>query len=229
MTRLSEQLPRLYGRKQDRPLKPRQARLVAELLPKVCVTLPEAGTLDFAELFGGNGKVRLEIGFGGAEHLAAQAEAHPEIGFIGAEPFVNGVAKALSEIEERSLKNIRIHPDDVRPLLECLPDGGLERIVILFPDPWPKKRHHKRRLVNAAFAERAARLLRPGGEVRFASDIADYARQALFHLSAQPEFEWMADGPEDWRRRPEDQPPTRYESKGVAAGRRCAYLRFLRR
>ncbi|HEX5079879.1 MAG TPA: tRNA (guanosine(46)-N7)-methyltransferase TrmB [Geminicoccaceae bacterium] len=170
----------------------------------------------------------LEIGFGGGEHLAAQAAAHPDRGLIGCEPYVSGVARLLALAEAQDLANLRIVVDDARLLLEALPDGCLERIFVLFPDPWPKARHHKRRIVNAASAAQFARLLQPGGELRLATDDMDYARAMLLALLPVPRLAWLARGAADWRTRPPDWPPTRYEEKARNAGRPCVYLRFRR-
>ena len=160
--------------------------------------------------------------------LAAQAEAQPEVGVIGCEPFVSGVARLLSLIAARGLRNVRLLTDDARLLMRALPDGCLERIFILFPDPWPKTRHHKRRIVNAASAAEFARLLQPGGELRLATDDMNYARAMLLVLRARPELRWQARRAPDWRNRPPDGPMTRYEAKALADGRPCVYLGFLR-
>jgi tRNA (guanine-N7-)-methyltransferase len=170
----------------------------------------------------------LEIGFGGGEHLAWQAEANPERLLIGAEYFVKGLAKILGQIEIRGLTNIRLYQGDVRDLLEALPAKSLSRVFLLFPDPWPKKRHHKRRLVTAVFLDELARCLRPGGTFRLASDDAGYLRWMLFELQRHPAFCWQVQGPANWRRRPADWPPTRYEEKALAAGRCPAYLSYER-
>ena len=160
----------------------------------------------------------------------AQAQAHPEVGFIGCEPFVNGVASLLSKIDEVGLGNtVRIRDDDARPLLDALPDASVGRAFILFPDPWPKARHHQRRFVQPSNLDRFARILKDGAELRFASDHAGYVRWALFHLSRHPDFEWTANSAADWRVRPADGVPTRYETKALAKGIACTYLTFRRR
>ena len=164
---------RIYGRRRGRPLRPGQRHLQETLLPRLAVTPPETGVLDPASLFPERPEsVWLEIGFGAGEHLAAQAEAHPEIGFIGCEVFENGVARLVAEIARRGLGNIRIFPDDVRVLLDALAPASLDRVFILFPDPWPKARHHKRRLVSTATLDRLAVLMRKGAELRLATDEA---------------------------------------------------------
>jgi tRNA (guanine-N7-)-methyltransferase len=219
----------IYGRRKGHRLRPGRQRLLDELLPKLQVHVPEGGPLDPASLFAHRPRrFWLEIGFGGGEHLAYQAAAHPDVGLIGCEPFIGGVARLLSLIETQGLANIRLFTDDARLLVQALPDACLERVFILFPDPWPKTRHHKRRIVNPVTAREFARLLLPGGEVRLASDDMGYVRAMLLALRARPELQWLARRPGDWRERPADWPMTRYESKAVAAGRACVYLGFLR-
>ena len=170
----------------------------------------------------------LEIGFGGGEHLLWQARSNPDIGFIGAEPFEDGVVKVLTGIEDGALGNVRVHADDARAVLRWLPDHSLGRVFILFPDPWPKRRHAKRRLINVHLLRLLARIMRPGAELRIGTDIGDYARTILMAFAECPEFEWQARSPADWRVRPGDWPETRYEQKAHREGRRCAYLRFVR-
>jgi len=221
-------IPKVYGRRQDKPLKPRQARLMETLLPDVSVPDPTAADFDFAALSGGFDDVWLEVGFGGGEHLAWQAARRPETLMIGAEPFVNGVAKLLGAIDEGGLKNVRVLHGDARPLLEALPDAALGRLLVLHPDPWPKTRHHKRRMISPWFLDEAARLLKPGAELRVASDVPDYVAWTLMHVLPRTDFEWTARRPEDWRARPEDQPETRYAAKGLREGRPPAFLIFRR-
>ncbi len=220
---------RFYGRRRGRPLRPGQQHLTETLLPQLSIPLPAAGMLDPATLFPAPPTaVWLEIGFGGGEHLAEQAERHPEIGFIGCEVFENGVARLLGEIDRRRLGNIRIHADDARLLLDCLEPGSVARTFILFPDPWPKQRHHKRRLVAPATLDRLATLMPPGAELRLATDDRDYLAWMLEHTTAHPAFTWLARTAADWRERPADWPPTRYEQKALAADRIPAFLRFAR-
>jgi tRNA (guanine-N7-)-methyltransferase len=180
------------------------------LLP--ALALPE-GPIDPAALAPEAREVWLEIGFGGGEHLAAQAGAHRDVLLLGAEPFLNGVASAVRHVEEAGLANVRIHAGDARELLAALPVASLARVFILFPDPWPKARHHKRRLVNPAFAVDLARAMAPGARLRFATDWADYADHALRVLTAEPRFAWLAQRADDWRTPPADHVTTRYESK----------------
>jgi tRNA (guanine-N7-)-methyltransferase len=218
----------IYGRRQGHRLRPGRQRLLAERLPQLRLSLPETGPLELAQLFQGRERLWLEIGFGGGEHLAAQAAAHPEVGLIGCEPYLAGVARLLAVAEQQGLDNLRLVVDDARLLLGALPDACLERVFILFPDPWPKTRHHKRRIVNPATAAELGRVLAPGGELRLATDDMTYARAMLLALAGRPELAWQAERPADWRQRPADWPATRYERKALAAGRACLYLRYRR-
>ena len=205
--------------------------MLAELLPTVAVALPPAGDrLDPQALFGSAARdVWLEIGFGAGEHLAWQAEHHPDVGLLGCEPFITGVARLLGEIAARGLGNVRLLADDARVLLKALPDRSVGRVFILFPDPWPKKRHHRRRIVGSETLRDLARVMRAGSELRIATDHPEYGRWILAHTLAEPAFEWLAGCADDWRRRPSDWPATRYEIKAGAAGRKCLFLRFRRR
>jgi tRNA (guanine-N7-)-methyltransferase len=204
--------------------------LLATLLPELRIDLPEHGGLDPGQLFPAKpAELWLEIGFGAGEHLAAQAAAHPEVGFLGAEVFENGVVKLLAEVRHRDLANVRILVDDARLLLAALPDACLGRVFILFPDPWPKQRHHKRRIVSPGALDQLARAMKEGAELRLATDDAGYLHAMLELVPPHPAFAWLARGPADWLRRPSDWPPTRYEAKAVAAGRIPHFLRFRRR
>jgi len=222
---------RFYGRRKGKPLKAGRRSLLDTLLPKLAIPAPASGsTLDPTTLFPARPRaVWLEIGFGGGEHLAAQAGAHSDVGFIGSEVFLNGVAGLLKHVDAGGLNNVRIFHQDVRHLLPTLPDASLERIFLLFPDPWPKARHAKRRFVSPTMLDELGRLLVDGGELRVASDHPIYVRWALMHGAAHPLFQWTAQDPDDWRVRPADGFPTRYEEKAVAAGRPPAFLRFVRR
>lgn len=185
--------------------------------------------LDLARLFGpGIDDYAIEVGFGGGEHLVAQARAHPSRGFIGCEPFLNGMAQILLKIETEGLTNIRLHHGDARDVLNRIPESGLAAAYVLFPDPWPKKRHWKRRFIGPDTLPLLARAIRPGGTLRVASDIADYVRWSLIHIVPSGLFGWRARGPADWRVRPADWPGTRYEAKALKAGRVPAYLDFER-
>ena len=222
-----------FGRRKGKRLRGVQEQRLAELLPRLRVGLPaDGGRLDPAALFPKRGlplrKVWLEIGFGGGEHLAAQAAANPEIGIIGAEPFVNGVAKLLRAIDEGGLDNVRIRDEDVTALLAALPDGSLERVYLLYPDPWPKRRQRKRRFVSDESLSEIARVLAPGGLFRFASDIDDYAGWTLARADRCPDLRWTAARAADWVRPFPGWPGTRYEAKAKAAGRRPTYLEFTR-
>ncbi|MBX3506648.1 MAG: tRNA (guanosine(46)-N7)-methyltransferase TrmB [Parvibaculum sp.] len=202
------------------------------LFPRVSISLDEA-VIEPKALFGDVDDVWLEVGFGGGEHLAHQAETHPRVGIMGCEPFLNGVAKLVSEIQERDLANVRILNDDARFLLERLAPSSLARVFILYPDPWPKKRHNKRRFINEETLGFLARALRKGGELRFASDIPDYIAWTLAHVSRfnrerGETFRWTAERAEDWRRPYEGWPGTRYETKAIREGRTPCYLSFTR-
>jgi len=219
-----------YGRRHGRPLRAGQAERKSILLPQLAITLPENGRLDPAALFPAPCRgIWLEIGFGGGEHLAEQAERHPEIGFIGCEVFENGIVKLLGEIHRRGLANVRLHTDDARALLATLPPRSIGRVFLLFPDPWPKARHHKRRLISPATLNRFAEIMTDGAELRLATDDPGYLAWMLEHVTAHPAFAWAARRAPDWRDRPPDWPPTRYEAKARKAGRTPAFLRFERR
>ena len=204
---------RLFGRAQGKPLSARQQGLVDELLPTIDV--PGDVIIDAWELNPKCAKQILEIGFGGGEHLAAQAERHPDTGYIGIEPFLNGVAKALTYIEEGDLKNVRIHRGDAREVLPRFADASLDRIFLLFPDPWHKKRHAKRRFVQETTRDHFARILKPGGQLRIATDVKSYADHCMIELTGDDRFEWLATDADDWRVPPADHIQTRYESKNL--------------
>jgi len=216
---------RTFGRIRSRPIKPAQAALLETLLPRIATPQgpfkPETLLPDATEVW-------LEIGFGGGEHLAAQAALRPDVLFLGADPFTNGLASALRHVSERRLANVRIHAGDARDLMAALPDASVTRMFVLFPDPWPKARHLKRRLVDDAFVAKASRLMKPGARLRFATDWEGYAEQALHCFGTSADFEWTAAGPDDWRRPPPDHITTRYEEKRLGD---CApiWLDFERR
>ncbi len=247
---------RSFGRVKGRPLKPRQAGLVDTLLPHLAIEIPEEGKIDLAcltarDVIGTAGvspanllrealepartpavqsfaRMVLEIGFGGGEHLVAQAQANPGALFLGAEPCLNGIGSCLRHIEESGVTNVRLHHGDARDLLSALPDASLDRVYILFPDPWPKTRHWKRRLIQADFITELARVLKPGGEVRFATDWKAYAVWTLELFLRDGRFVWAAERAEDWRAPWEGHVATRYEEKRLGD---CApiWLRFAKR
>lgn len=220
---------RSYGRRRGRKLSPRQDRLVRELLPSVALNLAAPAPATLEQLFEPQKRqLWLEIGFGGGEHLVWQARHNPDVGLIGCEPFEEGVVKVLTVIEEQALGNIRLYPDDARAVLRWLPEASLDRAFILFPDPWPKTKHRKRRLVNTATLSLLAHAMKPGAELRLGTDIGDYARTMLIALQATPAFRWTATRADDWRQRPADWPETRYEQKAVREGRKSSYLSFMR-
>jgi tRNA (guanine-N7-)-methyltransferase len=218
-----------YGRRKGPKLRARQAGLLETLLPTLALT-PEQGR-DLREYFPSADAVSdvwLEVGFGAGEHLAWQAEAHSDLGIIGAEPYVAGIAKLLARVADKDLRNIRLYTEDVRDVIAAAPDAAFGRVFILFPDPWPKTRHHKRRFIQMETLDELARVMKRGAELRFATDDSAYLDWALERFCAHPSFRWMAESAADWRVRPPDWPETRYEAKAMKAGRRCSYLRFLR-
>jgi tRNA (guanine-N7-)-methyltransferase len=221
---------RHFGRRKGPKLRARQAGLLEELLPRLALN-PQTGRQP-KDYFGASAAslrdVWLEVGFGAGEHLAWQAEGHPDIGVIGAEPYVAGIAKLLARIADKKLGNIRLYTEDVRDVIAALPDACLARVFILFPDPWPKKRHHKRRFIQMDMLDSLARVMKRNAELRFATDDASYLLWALERFSAHPSFVWMAERAADWRARPPDWPETRYEAKALKAGTACTYLRFRR-
>ena len=220
----------VYSRRGGHKLRPRRQALMRELLPQIEIDLgPAADVIDPRALFGaGTEEVWLEIGFGGGEHLAWQAARNPDVGFIGCEPYVNGIAALLSRIAGDNLSNVRIFPGDARLLLARLAAGRIARLAMLFPDPWPKKRHHKRRLVCPEVLARCADIMAEGSEFRFATDHGELARWTLLHMRREPRFGWLAERARDWRERPEDWPETRYEQKAREAGRVPIFLRYQR-
>lgn len=217
---------RLYGRRQGHKLRAGQSALVEELLPEI--TVPESGPVTAQALFGDDRPIELEIGFGAGEHLAAQAAARPGHGFIGCEPFLNGVVGALGHVREGGLDNVRIHMGDALDVLERLPDASLSRVYLLHPDPWPKARHAKRRFVNPGPLDRVAAKLKPGCEFRLGTDDPTYCRWAMMILNQRRDFQWTARGPQDFLVRPDDWPETRYERKARRKGHEVWYFRYLR-
>ena len=220
---------RVYGRRRGRRLRTGRRRLMETLLPRLRIPLEEGGEVRPGDLFPELPEaVWLEIGFGAGEHLAAQAESHPEVGFLGCEPFLDGVANLLSLVDGAGLGNVRLLDDDARLLLAALPDACLDRVFLLFNDPWPKTRHVKRRFLSRENLDTLARVMRDGAELRFASDHLAYATWSLEQLTRHPDFAWTARCPADWRTPPADGFTTRYEAKAREAGRACTYLWFQR-
>lgn len=220
---------RSYGRRKGRKATTRQRALLDDVLPRVAVDLTApSGRLPAGETEGATKKLFFEIGFGGGEHLLWQAQHNPGVTLIGCEPFEDGVVKVLDAIEREKHQNIRLHMGDARDVLRWLPEASIDRAFILFPDPWPKRKHQKRRLVNTSTLSLLAHALKPGAELRFGTDIGDYARSALEAFQGERRFDWQAETPADWRIRPADWPETRYEAKAHREGRVCYYFRFQR-
>lgn len=221
----------IYGRRLGRPLKQGREKALAEWLPRLGVSVPAEGRLDPTHLFDVPVEdVWLEVGFGSGEHLLAQAAAHPRVGLIGCEPFINGMAALLAEIarEPARAANIRVLMDDARPLIAALPTASLGKVFVLFPDPWPKARHAKRRFISPENLDALARVMKPGAELRVASDDEGYISWTLEHAPGHPAFEPLRTETE-WRQRPADWPVTRYEAKARAQGREPAFFAFRRR
>jgi tRNA (guanine-N7-)-methyltransferase len=216
----------VFGRRMGRRLRLGQTALMRDVLPRVLV--PETGPLDTATLFPGASEMRLEIGFGGGEHLADHASRRSNTGFIGCEPFRNGVAKFLEAAEARELGNVRVWCGDAGLLVDRLPTASLAGVDLFYPDPWPKRRQRKRRFVSDDTLGRLARVLAPGAALRFATDIDDYAGWTLARILRRTDFVWTAEAADDWRQPWPDWPSTRYEAKALAEGRRPVYLTFIR-
>jgi tRNA (guanine-N7-)-methyltransferase len=221
-----------YGRRHGKKLRPGQAALVARLAELAPPGLgrdenPGRRPLDLAGLYPGKA-VWLEIGFGGGEHMLAAATANPDVQVIGADPFINGVAKLLAAIERTGVRNVAVTDRDARDVMDVLPEGAIGRVFLLYPDPWPKARHHKRRFVNPPQLDQLARIMAPGAELRIATDIEDYVRHALEVVTRDPRFAWTGDRPADWRTPWPGWPGTRYEAKALGEGRRPHYLTFAR-
>jgi tRNA (guanine-N7-)-methyltransferase len=218
-----------FGRRKGHKLRLHQADLIEHLLPRLALDIASPAPPNLADLFDPPaGDVRLEIGFGGGEHLIAEARALPNTGFIGCEPYVNGMANILTQIEAHNIGNIRLFAGDAAELLAWAPQRSLERIDLIHPDPWPKRRHWKRRFVQDATVAAMARVLKPSGEFRFVSDITDYCAWTLTHLSRSPDFFWTAERASDWSLPWADYTMTRYGAKAEREGRQAAYLRFQR-
>ena len=215
---------RTFGRTKGKPLSPAQTELMRRVFPSVDKASDIAqGKNPYANEAG---PYWLEIGFGGAEHLLWQAEKNPQVTLLGVEPFLNGVSKAVKGLSDKSLTNVRLHRGDARDVLEVIPPSSLECVFVLFPDPWPKVRHHKRRIINEAFIEEIYRVLKPDGKFRFASDILHYVDWSLTRIKAHGGFDWPAVQQSDWRNRPDDWPSTRYLEKALREGRSGHFFEF---
>lgn len=221
-----------YGRRKSRSLSPQKAELMETLLPRIAVRLgddPQHPENQPDALAKAHDKIWIEIGFGGGEHLAEQAAQNPDALLIGCEPYIDGVAKLVQEADARELHNIRVLAEDARLLLDALPEASVERLFILFPDPWPKARHQKRRIVSQDTLNSVARVLKAGGELRLATDHVDYSEWMLEHILANPHYEWQAERHTDWKTPPADWVPTRYEQKTRAEGREPVYYLLKRK
>jgi len=216
-----------YGRRKGPSLSRLRNNLINKLLPEVLINLDTPSLINPPLLFNNN-NVWLEIGFGAGEHLAFQAETHPDTGFIGCEPYINGVAKLLSEINQKSLQNIRLYNDDARLLLEKLSPNSIDKVFVLFSDPWPKKRHNRRRFINIENLNSLSRVMKDRAHLRFSTDNMNFARWSLDMFYHHPDFVWLVNGPEDWRDNYCDSVPTRYEKKAISSGQKCVYLTFQR-
>lgn len=218
-----------FGRRRGKAMRPQQAAALESGFTKYRLDLAAESPGDLSDLFEADvAAVRLEIGFGGGEHLLHRATKSPATGFIGVEPFVNGMAKMMMAVKERPLANLRVYDDDATRLLDWLPQNSLDGIDLLYPDPWPKKKHWKRRFVSPVNLDRFARVLKRGGRFRFASDIDTYVNWTLLHCRAHGGFAWQAADATDWHQAYEGWPGTRYEAKAIREQRRPAYLTFLR-
>jgi len=223
----AEKTAKLFGRRKGKALSARQQQLIDRLLPQTLLDLGRPPASDLSELFASPvDRIFLEIGFGGGEHLTGLAAEYPKIGFVGIEPFINGLAKCLTQIDALKLANIRLFDGDAALVLDWLPPASIDRIYLLYPDPWPKKRHWKRRFVNTDNLAAMSRVLKPGGQLRFASDIAHYVNWTLRHAAAQPSVRWTALAGDDWRKPWPDWTETRYEAKARREGRMPTYLIF---
>jgi tRNA (guanine-N7-)-methyltransferase len=218
-----------FGRRKGKHLKSNHHVALAEVLPKLKLDLTKPAPDNFMDLWNISGKsTRLEIGFGGGEHLLHRARSQTDTCFIGVEPFVNSMAKLARSVFENPIDNLRLYDDDATLVLDWLPDNSIDHIDLLYPDPWPKRRHWKRRFVSTVNLDRFSRVLKPGGKFCFASDIDTYVNWTLEHINAHPDFSWIANGPDDWTKSWDGWPSTRYEAKAFREGRTPAYLDFIR-
>lgn len=216
-----------FGRRKGHKLRPSRAILFETLLPTIEVAKPQ-GAIAAASLFGNDNPLWFELGFGGGEHLAEQALRNPHINFIGCEPYINGISSLLVAIDEHKLSNVRVYGGDARDILDNLPDGSIGRMFILFPDPWPKARHHKRRIVNQTTLSILHQKLKEGALLRVATDHVDYCTWILEHFLLFNKFLWQASRPADWHDAPADWVPTRYQAKAEQEGRKAVFLDFIK-
>ncbi len=223
---MDQKFENFYGRRQGKKLRPQRVKLVEEVLPELSISLTPSLTLPRRREREEWQDVWLEVGFGAGEHLAWQAEANPDVLMIGAEPYINGVAKLLDHVEKMGLENVRVFPNDVRPLLDALPDQSLGRVFVLFNDPWPKKRHWARRFIVKSNLDRLARIMKPGAELRLATDDKSLLFWMIDHMRADNRFVWKIDRCHGWLTRSADWPPTRYELKAIRG--RPYFLKFVR-
>lgn len=218
-----------FGRRKSHKIEGERAELMENFFPTIAITpTKHPAEIDLGQYFDNKREFWLEIGFGAGEHLASQAKEHPEVGIIGCEPFIDGVAKLVVTIDEQKLDNIRLYDDDARILLEALPDACLSRIFVLFPDPWRKPKHYKRRIINPETLDMFARITKNGGTIRLATDHLNYAEWMLEHMIADARFTWTATEPRDWHIRPNDWVVTRYNEKAIEEGRTPYILEFIR-
>lgn len=221
-------MEKIYGRRKGRPLSSQRQDLMETLLPQLRIEVPAQGQIS-ETLISTNQRIWLEIGFGRGEHLIAQSQKHPDVLMIGCDAFENAVGCLVNQIAQQGISNIRVFDDDARKLVSALPTSCLDRVFILFPDPWPKARHHKRRIMNPGFLQIIARVLKPGGVLRFASDIPDYIDQVLDLVAQQEAFAAPAGTRVQWQQPPADWVSTKYEKRGQRLGHVCHYLDFLKR
>jgi tRNA (guanine-N7-)-methyltransferase len=228
MTKVTHSHEKFYGRRKGQKLSQRKLRLLDEVLPRVQITLGDE-TFDPTTLFENPPKeIWLEVGFGKGEHLAARAAANPDVGFIGCEPFLNGIAGLVTKIHEQNLKNVRIFPDDARLVLDKLPNDSLSRFFLIHPDPWPKARHANRRFLSQVNLDRIARVLKKGGEFFVSTDHSVYKTWVMLQMQNRQDFRWTAEKAAHWQTPPKDWPGTRYEAKAQAEDIDCAYFSFIR-
>ena len=224
-----------YGRRRGKKLRPSQEGYLSEGLDAFRMPgvgweeNPDRRPVDIGSVFPDAEEVWLEIGFGAGEHMFALAADNPSVGIIGAEPYINGVAALMGKVRAAGISNLAIHPGDARDLFDVIPDGAFARVFLLYPDPWPKKRHHRRRFVTPEHLDPLARVMAAGAELRIATDIGDYVRQSLEELCRHPGFEWLGTAAADWREPWDGWTRTRYEAKAIREGRTPHYLRFRRR